>query len=592
MNRNIVSRALAIIMASVIVFSVSPILLGMNDAYAATASTTINVDEYEIEGGNTFYNDYLTYGSPVYSYLTLTGDGYMRLQADYDDSGASMAVYYDQDFNYLRRQKIAAELPLFGGFYDSGQNYYIVSGQTNEHESDSLEAIRVTKYDKSWKRLGSCAIKAASIYCPFNYGSCRMAMSGKMMYIYTCRTKYASADGLHHQASKAFVINTDTMTEIKNGIPSKASHSFNQFISIDGNDVITVDHGDAYPRAFQLERNTYENASASNLHIQRSTNVYCMGFPGKTGNNYTGASLGALEISDTNYLLAGNAAYRTGSTENNLGKKTRDIFVTAVNKDTLQYETRWLTALTEGSSTATTPHMIKITTDSFMVLWSRDDTIYYTFLNGRGIKTTGIYTMKGELSDCRPIINDGKVIWYTWYNNDETFYSISLADPSNTTKKTLIYKDEFSDIENKQKQYKSADGNTYGIVSAKDNTAVFIKANNTRSVTVPDTVTITGKEYKVTEIGEKAFTGSSIRTVIVGRNVRVIRKNAFNKSPAKKMILKTKMLKKAKVKGSLKGSKITKIQVKVGKKKMNKKFIKKYKKIFTKGNAGKKAKIK
>ena len=58
------------------------------------------------------------------------------------------------------------------------------------------------------------------------------------------------------------------------------------------------------------------------------------------------------------------------------------------------------------------------------------------------------------------------------------------------------------------------------------------------------------------------------------------------------MILKTKLLKKAKVKGSLKGSKVKTVQIKVGKKAENKKYVKTYKKIFTKANAGKKVTVK
>ena len=44
-------------------------------------------------------------------------------------------------------------------------------------------------------------------------------------------------------------------------------------------------------------------------------------------------------------------------------------------------------------------------------------------------------------------------------------------------------------------------------------------------------------------------------------------------------------------KKTLKGSKIKTIQVKVGKKSVNRKYVKKYKKIFTRKNAGKKAKV-
>ena len=51
-------------------------------------------------------------------------------------------------------------------------------------------------------------------------------------------------------------------------------------------------------------------------------------------------------------------------------------------------------------------------------------------------------------------------------------------------------------------------------------------------------------------------------------------------------------LEKASVKGSLKGSKVKTVQVKVGKEAVNKKYVKKYKKIFTRKNAGKKVKVK
>ena len=74
-------------------------------------------------------------------------------------------------------------------------------------------------------------------------------------------------------------------------------------------------------------------------------------------------------------------------------------------------------------------------------------------------------------------------------------------------------------------------------------------------------------------------------------NFKKIRKNAFKRSKATKLIIRTRKLKKSTVKNSLKGSKIKTIQVKVGKKSVNRKYVKKYKKIFTRKNAGKKVKV-
>lgn len=88
--------------------------------------------------------------------------------------------------------------------------------------------------------------------------------------------------------------------------------------------------------------------------------------------------------------------------------------------------------------------------------------------------------------------------------------------------------------------------------------------------------------------------GSSkyVKTFVIGKNVKKISKGAFKKyKNAKTLVVKTRKLKKSTVKNSLKGSKITKVKVKVGNKKTNKKYVKKYKKIFTKKNAGKKVKV-
>ena len=133
-------------------------------------------------------------------------------------------------------------------------------------------------------------------------------------------------------------------------------------------------------------------------------------------------------------------------------------------------------------------------------------------------------------------------------------------------------------------------GQSYKATS--EGTVAFSKAEDAKSVEVPDTVTLAdGKVYKVAEVSAKAFTGSKIRTVTIGKNVVKLAKGAFSKSAATKLIVKTKKLKKASVKGSLKGSKVKTVKVKVGSKKANKKYKKKYKKIFTKKICGKKVKV-
>ena len=90
-------------------------------------------------------------------------------------------------------------------------------------------------------------------------------------------------------------------------------------------------------------------------------------------------------------------------------------------------------------------------------------------------------------------------------------------------------------------------------------------------------------------------TATTIKTIVLGKKVKKVSKKAFAKmKKAETLVIKTTKLKqKSSAKGSLKGSKVKTIQVKVSsKKKTNRKAIKSLKKIFTKKNCGKKVTIK
>ena len=110
-------------------------------------------------------------------------------------------------------------------------------------------------------------------------------------------------------------------------------------------------------------------------------------------------------------------------------------------------------------------------------------------------------------------------------------------------------------------------GSTYKITSDKKGSrrAMLIKAKNASKVVIPAYIKLGGKKYYVNKIKAKAFA----------------------KSKATRVTVKTKKLSKARVRGSLRGSKVKKIVVRVGKAKANRTYVKKYKKIFTKKNAGK-----
>lgn len=109
------------------------------------------------------------------------------------------------------------------------------------------------------------------------------------------------------------------------------------------------------------------------------------------------------------------------------------------------------------------------------------------------------------------------------------------------------------------------------------------------------TVNVKTVDAKAIDDAVKKAGGSEtyVTKIVLGKEVSKISASAFEKyTKVTTLEIKSKKLKKAKVKKSLKGSKVKTVKVNVGKKKANKKFVKKYKKIFTKKNAGKKVIVK
>ena len=116
------------------------------------------------------------------------------------------------------------------------------------------------------------------------------------------------------------------------------------------------------------------------------------------------------------------------------------------------------------------------------------------------------------------------------------------------------------------------------------------KANAPKSLTVVlNKATVNAAVIKA---ALKAANNVNATSITLGAKVKKISKKAFAGTKISTVILKTKKLKKKSVKGCLKGSKVSKIVVSAGGAKANKKLTKKYKKLFSKKVAGKKANVK
>lgn len=385
------------------------------------------------EGSNVEWQDYYVYGNTIGSYLTICTDGrLMRVQCVHDNTDNKDTIlveYYSSDYKLQETKTLDAELPLFGGFYETDSNYFLLTGQKNPNKETNVEVYRITKYDKSWNKINSAGLSDCNTTIPFDAGSARMDASGNYLLIRTCHEMYNG-----HQANVTIQVNMENMTiadsytDVMNVSAGYVSHSFNQFIKVENNHIVAVDHGDALPRAIALlQYDTDITKGSFQTNNCKLTNV--MEFPagGVADNNYTGASIGGFEISDSSYLIAGNAVDMTNE-DKFLTNKTRNVFVAAVDKNNNKVSTNWLTKYEEGDETASTPHMVKIDDNQYMVLWSKDNTIYYMTVDGTGQKTSETYQLAGHLSDCVPAVVNNKLVWYTWDYETIVFYDIALND--------------------------------------------------------------------------------------------------------------------------------------------------------------------
>ena len=115
-----------------------------------------------------------------------------------------------------------------------------------------------------------------------------------------------------------------------------------------------------------------------------------------------------------------------------------------------------------------------------------------------------------------------------------------------------------------------------------------IRAKVSGKSKVPASVTYQKVTYQVASIGSKAFKNcKKLKQLTVPASVKTIGKQAFRGcSSLKTLVIKSKHLTKKSVKGSLKGSKIKKIRVKLGSAKTTRKYVRRYRKYFRKANSG------
>lgn len=234
-----------------------------------------------------------------------------------------------------------------------------------------------------------------------------MAEHNGTLFIFTCHTMYKSSDGRNHQANMTYAINETTMkTEqsfysIANIRYGYVSHSFNQFIIADGDDLYRVDHGDAYPRAISISK--CKQSNITNCNYTSAWDIM-----GNIGANYTGVSIGSFKKAGDSLLIAGNSTNQE-SVETWSSSRQRNIFLTNTDTDLKNTTSVWLTNYTEEDKiTVSTPYLVQASDNLLYAMWEeKKDRLITTKIVGitpNGEKVTEPVSVYGRLSNCLPSI--------------------------------------------------------------------------------------------------------------------------------------------------------------------------------------------
>ena len=423
---NVKKRMLSIVLSGAMAVSTA-VSAGSFSAFAVAQCVAYS-------GSNVNAQDYVQWSDTVKSYLTVCDNGnYMRVQSGAIE-GKLLVEYYSSDFEPLSTKLIDNELPIFGAFYDSGNNYYVLSGQENPKQNDSLEVFRITKYDKNWNKIKSCGLYGANTTVPFDAGSARMTHSGDHLLVRTCHEMYKSSDGNNHQANVTIEVDmpsmtiTDSYTGVMNVDYGYVSHSFNQFIKTDGNHIVALDHGDAHPRSAVLVKynSDFTTGKFFPSYFEQVSNIDVVTYPEYTAGhyNYTGAAIGGFDVSSSSYIVAQS----TVDLDYINTSETRNVYVSAVSKDLSTNKLNKITSYAEGTASASVPQLVKINNNSFLLLWARDTKVSCVTLNADGTVNGSIHTFEGSLSDCQPVIKNGRAVWYVYDKNNVTFNSLNLSN--------------------------------------------------------------------------------------------------------------------------------------------------------------------
>lgn len=387
-------------------------------------------------------NNYTLSTSPTQSFLYQDGDELVRVEfANYQ----LFVERYTKDFQLLSSQSVRIDSKMFWGGFFAGDTYnFVFNGWENPEESKSAGVISVKKYSKNWNLINGMTLSNINTELPFYSGALRCVEADGILYVFTCHRMFQSEDGKNHQANLLFSIRESDLDLLDmHCVPTSdygyVSHSFNQFMILDSQSrLVTLDHGDKVPRSLLLQRYSQLTGDGITSTSRRKDveEAELLAIPNNTvAYQQTGVSIGGLAETTYGYVSVFNDNRNGGQNDS----KSRNVYLSFTDRSNFSSQGTNLRQITSyGESTsAGTPMLVSTGLNGGYILWNEQqratngelvptERIAYASYDAHG-NVSSITTAAGSLSDCQPIVLDGKVVWYSTDGLSLTFYTLDSS---------------------------------------------------------------------------------------------------------------------------------------------------------------------
>lgn len=420
------------------------------------------------------------YGSPPHI-ISLFGNGLGHIcWEDVKENSVNITVL-NSNLEIQNTFQFKSSMPKFGGCaIDDKGNYFVLFAKDNK-DGDFSSNIRLVKYDKAGKELSSFEPvidrKGFDVMIPISAATSKLSYGNGKVAIHMGKTQHKNVrDGLNHQSAIFIVVDSETMKQDeKLSSTWMASHSFDQRISFDGKDFLTLDLADNYPRGFAFRK----SGSKSSRVIFTYKTKHNSG--GKSSNdNRTYSELGGFVSTNKAYLVLGSSekSFSNEKAIDNLNE-SRNLFLLLVAKD---FDTKkipeksgkaqnnmvskevviskgedsseigfydfgggfnqqqrrgviWLTNYSDKEKeNAARPKIVYLSEDKILILWenwssSSFNSTKYMIVNSNGKilkKETDLGSLRLGRAD-EPILIENKVIWVTGKESKQKLKIISLS---------------------------------------------------------------------------------------------------------------------------------------------------------------------